>query len=521
MRPTTAEPASSAADARADLRSAPVGDRLTVAAGVLLVAAAALSGSDVLSALLAAVAVMAGARPVVTNLRRDLVTQLASIVALVWLLYAAVVGSLPSPSAPGEVADWAANEGRALLALYAIAIGAAIRSSAVCAILLRRMVLVVASTLVVGLLSHWSNVSPPLFDDRQRRLFHGLTSSHHVAGFLGAAMVLVVVAFPRLLPRNARIGVVALGVVAIALAGSRSSLVGLAAGVVVVLAHLLDRRRFVVVVTGLTVLALLVMIPVPRFRQTIEIVVRPEFVSDAVQSFESGTRQQAVRLSDSTVEANMLIRFALWGEQIDVIRSSPLVGIGRFRGNDDELRLWGVDGVFYVAIDGERSPLGQPHNMYLYLLGETGIVGLLVFMTPYAVAVARTRRRSDSPLLGPAVDARDVDAPDVHAGDEHAESDAAKEPAEPTDDPAGGPEAVVTVGWTYWSAAEASDVVDPRTWRALSRGGLAVGLTIGLFSAALMTTGLGLVVNLIVFGAASAYAQTRSGAPSTGVETPA
>lgn len=493
MPPSTPAPASSDADVRQLGSSTSAEERALVAAGVLLVAAAALSGSDLLSTLSAAAAVVLGAWPIAVRFRRCIPTQLACGIAAFWLVYAAVLGSLPPLGDAGAVADWASAEGRAFLALYAIAVGASFTSRRSVSDLVGWIVAAVAVSLVVGLVSHWFHVGPPPFDHRSRRLFHGLTSSHHVSGFLGAGLVVIVAAVPGLFRRWVRVATLLIGVLAIALAGSRSSLVGLGVGIVVVLAHLLDRRRAVLVVVAMTAAAALVLLPVPRFRQTVEIVTRPEFLSDVAAAFDDGTKQGARQLSDSEAEANMLIRFALWGEEFDVIRSSPLVGIGRFRGNDDEVELRGVDGLVYVAVDGVRSPFGQPHNMYLLLLGETGIVGLLLFASPYVVAVRRTRRASIAATAP--VDDSDGDGDE----DDDAHDDGA------AIDRDGTTPLPATMSWSYWTGPEVAGPPEPAGWRALSRGSLAVGLTIGFFSASLMTTGLGLILNLLVFGAAAAY----------------
>ncbi|MGA1051179.1 MAG: O-antigen ligase family protein [Ilumatobacteraceae bacterium] len=439
-----------------------------------------------MSAVLAASGLVAGACPVLIAVRHNRTTQLACGVALLWLVYGAVIGSLPSPGDPGDVATWATTEGRGLVALFAIAVGSSFASLAVFSRVLRSAVFVIALTLVIGLVSHWFEFGVPLFDQRPRRLFHGLTSSHHVPGFLGASLVLVVVAAPGLVRRTARVAVGGVGLLAIGLSGSRSSLVGLAVGLVVVLAHLLDRRRFAMSVVAMSVATALLLLPVPRFRQTVEIVMRPEFVSEATAAFEDGTKDGARRLSESPVEANMLIRFALWGAQVDVIRSSPLIGIGRYRGNDKDLEMWGLDGLVYIAVDGDRSPVGQPHNMYLLLLGETGVLGLGLFSTPYVREIFRTRKRTTRTRAGDRfadIGGTTADASATTSVDLWAPVSATHRASESTPLPPG-----------------ASEV------RALARGALAIGLTIGFFSAALLTTGLGLVLNVILFGAAAAYA---------------
>ncbi|MEQ9163596.1 MAG: hypothetical protein RLN74_12865, partial [Ilumatobacter fluminis] len=130
---------------------------------------------------------------------------------------------------------------------------------------------------------------------------------------------------------------------------------------------------------------------------------------------------------------------------------------------------------------------------YLLLLGETGIVGLLLFASPYVVAVRRTRRASIAATAP--VDDSDGDGDE----DDDAHDDGA------AIDRDGTTPLPATMSWSYWTGPEVAGPPEPAGWRALSRGSLAVGLTIGFFSASLMTTGLGLILNLLVFGAAAAY----------------
>ena len=430
----------------------------------------------------------------VVRFRSTPVTQVAAMVAVLWMVFAALVGSLPGPFDANALFKWASTEGRAIIALYAMAVGASLRSPTAGATMVRRIVLVVSVTLLLGLISHEFHIGPPLYDHRSRKLMHGLTSSHHVAGFLGAGLVLVAIAMPRLFRPWVRVSAVTGGVLTVALTASRSAFVGLAVGLVVVLAHQLDRRRFVVVMTA-TVIALsgLFML-VPRFRQTVEVVTRPEFISEVAEAFDTGTKRGARQLSDSGVEANMLIRFALWGAEFDVVKQSPLVGIGRFRLNDDVTAMSGIDGVLLVATDGERRHThGQPHNMYVFLLSETGIVGLALFAAPYMMAVRATRRR----LIA------DDDSP---TGD-NSDSDGSLETSSRSSEHDPVP------GWSSWLQRHQESLPTNDEWRACSRGVLAFGLAIGMFSAALMTTGLGLFTNLVVFAGAAVYGRADEEIP--------
>jgi len=128
--------------------------------------------------------------------------------------------------------------------------------------------------------------------------------------------------------------------------------------------------------------------------------------------------------------------------------SSPIVGIGRFRVNDADLRFSGAQGWLWVATGGERVHSdNEPHNQVLYLLSETGVVGLIAYATPFAWAWRWTRRDPDG-----------VDGAD---GDEQ--------------------------------------------WRLLSRVSLLYAVIVSLVSSGTMGTGLGLIAALLYFGAGRAY----------------
>ena len=165
-----------------------------------------------------------------------------------------------------------------------------------------------------------------------------------------------------------------------------------------------------------------------------------------VIAFTTGSRERARELSKNEADANILIRFALWGQAMDQFESSPIVGIGRFRVNDRDLEFRGTEGLVWVATGGDRFHNDdEPHNQLLYLLAETGVVGLLAYATPFVFAWRWTRRR-----------------PNGAAGDEQ--------------------------------------------WRMLSRVSLLYAVIVGLVSSGTMGTGLGLITAVLYFGAARAYA---------------
>ena len=99
----------------------------------------------------------------------------------------------------------------------------------------------------------------------------------------------------------------------------------------------------------------------------------------------------------------------------------------------------------WVATDGERVHNdAEPHNQVLYLLSETGVVGLFAYATPFVLAWRWTRRGSAGA-----------------DGDEQ--------------------------------------------WRLLSRVSLLYAVIVASVSSGTMGTGLGLIAAVLYFGAGRAY----------------
>ena len=412
------------------------------AAMVAVAAASALSGSDVVSALLIAGAIAISLPAIMSAMPRNRFVQLATVTGALWVLYGLLVGSMPGLTDLGALRAWISSEGRSIVGFVVLAAASTIDDRAVFEQMCRRISLVVSGTFAVGLALFAISWSPLGFQVRKGDLFQGLASSHHVVGFTAAAVILIVVAKPTLLAPIMRWAVLGISLLSLALCGSRSGFIGLAAGVLVVIVTMLGRRAAVMTLAALVVVGVLLTAAVPRLRQTVDIMTRAEFLSEVSEAYSVGTVQRARELSDSGVEANILIRFSLWGSVSDTIGSSPFVGIGIYRLNDIPSATTSLGPFGELVTGGERIHSdAQPHNMYLYLLAETGLLGLALFLSPYVLAAARLRRR-------------------VRGA---------------TDDP------------------DRNDV-------ALMRGSLTMGLVVGCFSAGLLTAGLGFIVNIVVFG---------------------
>lgn len=101
------------------------------------------------------------------------------------------------------------------------------------------------------------------------------------------------------------------------------------------------------------------------------------------------TKQEIPVIRES--DRNTIIRSILYKHAIDLFLRSPLVGVGFGRFNDRSLRFWGIDGLFYPAIDGIptykvsgnireiESNFMHSHNLYLQIISELGILGIIIF----------------------------------------------------------------------------------------------------------------------------------------------
>jgi len=70
-------------------------------------------------------------------------------------------------------------------------------------------------------------------------------------------------------------------------------------------------------------------------------------------------------------------RLRIWGDALQDIESSPIIGIGFSRFNDDAVQFRGMKGLYWVGVAGRIvNDDGHAHNSYLHFWAEGGIVGL-------------------------------------------------------------------------------------------------------------------------------------------------
>jgi O-antigen ligase len=98
----------------------------------------------------------------------------------------------------------------------------------------------------------------------------------------------------------------------------------------------------------------------------------------------------------STDDPNVAERLIYFQRAIDDFLSSPLIGIGFGRYNDEYLSFSGIQNFAYVATRGEIvNESNHAHNSYLHFLAEGGLVGLGLMMAIWISAYRWARRMQD------------------------------------------------------------------------------------------------------------------------------
>lgn len=419
---------------------------LIVACGAFIVSAA-FSQFEAMS-LLAGIVGIVGAAPAAIAARRHRVVWSLVGLGVMWVVFGFAVDAMPALSDRSAVFDWVSTEGRALVVVGLAAAMCGIQRAASFTLLLRLVVAIVASVSLVTSVLFVVGVDAV----RGGALLHGFTTSHHVPGFLACAGLLILIVQPTLFANKVVRIVAGIGMFdAAVLSGSRTSIIALLICAAVVVARRWSIRTLVAPVLIGALLVGVALVGSSRLRQTVEIVTTADFYSHAEESFSSGDSIVAIELSESEAEANMLIRFSIWGRTVDQFTSSPIIGIGRYRVNDEVPMSQGVEGLVYLVTDAERRlhTDAQPHNQVLYLLSETGVVGLGLGLLPFGLAWRRTQRYPDG---------------DVGDGGEGRDRD-----------------------------------------RELSRLAMLFGFLVGLVSAGLLGTGVGLIGMMMIFGGMRAW----------------
>jgi O-antigen ligase len=314
----------------------------------------------------------------------------AAFVTVVYLIGAAI-GSIPS--SPANWPRWLDRDGSLVVAMLPlILLGTARVRLPDLTMTVRAIEVVVLANLgmfITGL-AGVQIINQIAFD---QYTFSGLTTSHHAAGMVFGASVMILIAARR----SPELGVrppIALIVGALVLSvgsGSRTAVVGLVAAA---FWFALERKRLIEVLrvtTAVVVLGAVALLFSEKLAGTVAGFLSADLWSAAWQQFIIGIgSSESVRYAGGGLDtgegyiANILARFFYWGIAIGAWLRSPLVGIGSFRFNDENLQYTGIDGFIQLAISGvDRSGggLAGAHNQYLGTLVENGVLGLVLLLS--------------------------------------------------------------------------------------------------------------------------------------------
>jgi O-antigen ligase len=85
-------------------------------------------------------------------------------------------------------------------------------------------------------------------------------------------------------------------------------------------------------------------------------------------------------------------RFEIWADALDDIATSPIIGIGFGRFNDEAVDFKGIKGLYWVGVHGRIvNSDNHAHNSYLHFWAEGGIIGLWLTLRVWWCAWAELR----------------------------------------------------------------------------------------------------------------------------------
>ncbi|GAA2629389.1 O-antigen ligase family protein [Actinomadura fulvescens] len=126
-----------------------------------------------------------------------------------------------------------------------------------------------------------------------------------------------------------------------------------------------------------------------------------------VQSSAFAERAESIAASISTPDRSVGDRFSLWTTAVTIWQDHPLVGVGvkgfpAYRDGYAPLQLSSASETQDPVNGYLRQPLLSPHNQYLLVLSEQGVLGLagfVVLLGALAWRVVAVRRRRDAAWL--------------------------------------------------------------------------------------------------------------------------
>ncbi|MFA5582362.1 MAG: O-antigen ligase family protein [Paracoccaceae bacterium] len=312
----------------------------------------------------------------------------APLLALVLILYAGIsailFGGIDAIHTAGLMA-WLAGEGRFFLTFWPfIFLVLAMRGGehAIAARIERGLKALIIAMLIAVLARHAGGVT--------------LFSSHHGAGAMAAALLLFAYYNFRHNGGRANLAYLAIAVVALLGAGSRTSLVAAMLGIVVQQVLFFDLRALLriaaLALPALVAMPLLFPAQYDRLAQTIatnpaSIVLRNfQIAWQADPPLESAYAWQLAPIAASDGQINIAIRGLLWARGLAEAANSPILGAGFGRYNDTGRSFIGERPLYHVAVSArnENPSIHSAHNSYIMIVAELGLIGLGLVLALFA-----------------------------------------------------------------------------------------------------------------------------------------
>lgn len=230
-------------------------------------------------------------------------------------------------------------------------------------------------------------------------LTHRLFGSHHAAGYAAGCMLIVFIClYSEEKKQWQLIGIIA-ALMMLMFANSRTTLVGLAFAFIIYYRTNVLRPNILIgagVVLGLAVYLWSIASPesFARFSVLFDSAVWTS-IGDQITAASSVDNPDTGNVDRVGAEYNILTRIILWIRAIWFFKHSPVLGIGSFRYNDDGVYL--NDVMPGVAIGASDMPLdlsvATAHNSYFHVLAEGGLIGLVLYLLPWAMILLTLRTR--------------------------------------------------------------------------------------------------------------------------------
>lgn len=230
---------------------------------------------------------------------------------------------------------------------------------------------------LVGAIQFFFNLGPDFYSiGRFMRAYGTFEQPNPYAGYLGMLIPMAIgllLAWPGRRLRNYTLFALALAVAAVGMSLSRGAWMGISLAIAMMMICWSHRTRILLAAallaaTPLSALAFLNLLP-------------PELTARLATAFDY------FRFVDVTQEVvtpqnfAVLERMAHWQAAINMIATQPLLGVGA--GN--------YPAVYDIySVRGWDEALGHAHNYYLNITAETGFIGLLVYLSIFAIALAHT-----------------------------------------------------------------------------------------------------------------------------------